>query len=168
VVGRPLVDSPARSLATPLARTLAVCCGPIAVPLPLVAHRLAYVRDLDVSDREKRAPIAAASAVLAALGAIALLLDGAQATLTALAGAATAQGTLLALLTLREKVSYHAGGAGGLALAGWLLGGPPVGLALGALALATAWSRCYLGKHTPGQVGLGLLSSLALLLWLPP
>ena len=37
---------------------------------------------------------------------------------TTLAGAATAQGTLPARLALGEKVSYHAGGAGGLALAG--------------------------------------------------
>ena len=50
---------------------------------------------------------------------------------------------------------------------GFVLGGPTIGLPLGLLALATGWSRCYLGRHTPRQVALGLLSSLTLLLWLP-
>ena len=73
----------------------------------------------------------------------------------------------MALLTLRAKVSYQAGGTGTLALAGWLLAGPLLGLALAGLALATAWSRCRLGNHTPDQVALGLASSLTLLIWLP-
>ena len=135
--------------------------------LVLVARHFGYVRDLDVTDRAERAPIVAAAAVLAAIGAVALTVVGAQPTLTALAGAAAAQGTLLALLTLGEKVSYHAAGTGALAVAGFVLGGPTIGLPLGLLALATGWSRCHLGRHTPRQVALGLLSSLTLLLWLP-
>jgi hypothetical protein len=141
---RSAAHAPRRSPATVLARALGVCCGPLVVPVPLIAlaaaygaeplawrdaalfvlfltvmpaslvlatRRLGWVRDLDVSDREERAPVVAAAAVLAAAGAIVLQVDGAQPTLASLAGAATAQGTLLALLTLGDKVSYHAVGA---------------------------------------------------------
>jgi membrane-associated phospholipid phosphatase len=34
------------------------------------------------------------------------------------------------------------------------------------VALATGWSRWYLGKHTPRQVATGLATSLTLGLWL--
>ena len=43
-------------------------------------------------------------------------------------------------------------GAGTLAVAGWALGGPSLGLPLGAVAVAVGWSRCYLGRHSARQV----------------
>jgi len=140
----------------------------LPVLVVLVAHRRGRVRDLGVSRREERAPVVAAAAALAALGALVLRAEGAEATLAALAQAAATQAIVLGALTLREKVSYHAAGVGALAVAGWILDGVATGLALGALALATGWSRCYLGKHTPRQVALGLLSGLLVLPWLLP
>ena len=140
----------------------------LPVLVVLVAHRRGRVRDLGVSRREERAPVVAAAAALAALGALVLRVEGAPAALAALAQAAATQSIVLAALTLREKVSYHAAGVAALAVAAWLLDGAALGLAVGALALATGWSRCYLGKHTPRQVALGLLSGLLVLPWLLP
>jgi len=143
-----------------------LCLSLLPALLVLVAHRLGRVHDLGVSRRAERAPLVAAAAALAALGALLLRTEGAAATLAALAQAAATQAIVLAALTQREKVSYHAAGVGALAVAGWLLLGPAAGLALGALALATGWSRCYLREHTPRQVALGLLSGLLVLPWL--
>src|SRR5262245_21646538 len=42
VAGRSLVDTSTRSLATPLARALGVCAGPVVVPLPMVGLAAAY------------------------------------------------------------------------------------------------------------------------------
>lgn len=105
-------------------------------------------------------------AALAACGAVALILRDADRVLVALAAGSFCQAVVLAALTTREKVSYHAAGTAGLAAAGGAIGGPSLGVLLGLLALLTAWSRCYLGRHTLRQVALGLATGPLVLIWL--
>lgn len=130
------------------------------------AFRAGYVSDLGMPLREQRVMVGHVSVVSGMVGVAALLLLGAQNTLVALAAGIAIQLLLLDVLTLRDKVSYHSAGAGGLAVAGLWMGGAQLGMVLVGLALATGWSRWYLGKHTVHQVVVGLATSGTVGIWL--
>jgi hypothetical protein len=130
------------------------------------AYRAGYISDLGMPIREQRVLVATLSVFSAVFGAGALIALGAEWTLIALASGTCLQLLLLDLLTLRDKVSYHSAGAGALAVGGFYVAGLTLGVALVGVALATGWSRWYLGKHTFRQVATGFASSLTIGVWL--
>lgn len=130
------------------------------------AYRAGYISDLGVPLREQRVLVGTLSVVSALFGVGALMLLGAESTLIALACGTCIQLLVLDLLTLRDKVSYHSAGAGALAVGGFYVAGFTLGLALVGVALATGWSRWYLGKHTFAQVATGFATSLFIGAWL--
>lgn len=138
----------------------------LPIGLVLTGYAAGLVRDLGVSRHEDRPWLVWLGAGSAVLGTLTLAQLGADWQLVALAAAVASQAVVLAGLTAYEKVSYHSGGAAGLAAAAWLLLGGTVGVAAALLALATGWSRWRLGKHTPRQVALGYATSVAALPWL--
>ena len=130
-----------------------------------IAYRKGYVSDLGMSDRKQRHLTAIAALLMGILGVGMLILRHAEASLIALAAGICVQLVVLELLTLQDKVSYHSAGTSGLAVAALFLVGISTGVTLLAVALATGWSRWYLGKHSMRQVILGLASSTALVFW---
>ena len=78
------------------------------------------------------------------------------------------QMVVLAVVTIWWKISYHAAGAAGLALAMLAWGGTAAALPLAMLALVIGWARVRLGRHTPAQVLAGWLSALPLCWWIWP
>jgi membrane-associated phospholipid phosphatase len=146
--------------------TFVVSLAVLPAMLVYGAYRAGYISDMGMPIREQRVLVATLSVLAAVFGAAALWWLGAQWTLVALATGTCLQLILLDLLTLRDKVSYHSAGAGGLAVAGFYLAGLTLGVVLVAVAIATGWSRWYLGKHTLRQVAAGLATSLTLGLWL--
>jgi membrane-associated phospholipid phosphatase len=119
--------------------------------------------DLGYSVREERHGVAIATIGSGVLALVLLSAEQPGSPLVPLTLGLLGQVALLSLVTFWEKVSYHAAGASALAVGGWFLVGPPLGLPLGLLALAVGWSRCYLGRHSPRQVAIGLASSSVLL-----
>jgi hypothetical protein len=130
------------------------------------AYRAGYISDLGMPIREQRVLVASLSVISAIFGAGALMALRAEWTLVALALGTCLQLGLLDLLTLRDKVSYHSAGAGALAVGGFYVAGVTLGVALVGVALATGWSRWYLGKHTFRQVATGFATSLTIGAWL--
>ncbi|TAK26365.1 MAG: hypothetical protein EPO26_00070 [Chloroflexota bacterium] len=129
------------------------------------AYRAGYVSDLGLPEREPRVVVATISLLSALTGVVALMALGAASTLIAVAAGICLQLFVVDLITLRSKVSYHSAGVSSLAITGWYLGGMSLALPLGAIAIATGWSRWYLGKHTGRQVIAGFATSLALVIW---
>jgi len=74
------------------------------------------------------------------------------------------QMVVLAVVTIWWKISYHAAGAAGLALALLAWGGTTAALPVAMLALVIGWARVRLDRHTPAQVAAGWLSALAAVL----
>jgi len=175
VCGPPLIPVALAFLATWSSRqpyrlvdltTFIVSLAVLPAMLVYGAYRAGYISDLGMPIREQRVLVATLSVLSAVFGAGALWWLQAQWTLVALATGTCLQLILLDLLTLRDKVSYHSAGVGGLAVAGFYLAGLTLGTVLVAVAIATGWSRWYLGKHTLRQVATGLATSLTLGLWL--
>ncbi len=144
----------------------ALCLAVLPAFIVYGAYRVGYVTNLGMPDRRPRVLIATISLACALLSVVALSALGAASILIALAAGISLQMFVLDLLTMRTKVSYHSAGTGLLTVAGLYLGGPSLAVPLGAVALATGWSRWYLGKHTVRQIALGFGSSLALAAWL--
>jgi putative transposase len=69
------------------------------------------------------------------------------------------QMVLLAVLTTRWKVSYHAASACALAVVSRMH--EPLGLTLALICLAVciSWARIHLGRHTLGQVAAGAMTA---------
>ena len=130
-----------------------------------IAYRKGYVSDLGMSDRRQRHMTAIAALLMGIPGVGMLVLRRAEDSLIALAAGICVQLLVLELLTFQDKVSYHSAGTSGLAVAGLFLVGISTGVTLLVVALATGWSRWYLGKHSARQVVLGLASSIALVFW---
>jgi hypothetical protein len=146
--------------------TFVVSLAVLPALMVYAAYRAGYISDLGMPIREQRVLVATLSVVSAVFGAGALIALRAEWTLIALASGTCLQLLLLDLLTLRDKVSYHSAGAGALAVGAFYVAGLTLGVALVGVALATGWSRWYLGKHTFRQVATGFASSLAIGAWL--
>lgn len=132
------------------------------------AYRAGYVRDFDLARRSERV-IPSAFAALCSAGAYPILRQlEAPSVLLAIGAALTVQLVVLALVTTFWKVSYHAATAGGLVAIACTLEGASLGLPLAALAALISWARVRLGRHTPPQVVVGLLSAAPLLWWTWP
>jgi membrane-associated phospholipid phosphatase len=161
-----LVQSTDRSVPTVDLVLFVGALGFFPALLVAVAYFTGRASDLDLSVHAERRQLVGLGALVAALGCAALALRGADPVVLALACGAAGQAALLAMLTARDKVSYHGAAGASLAASGWWLGGPVLGLAFGALALATGWSRLYLGRHTGAQVLIGLATGIPLALFL--
>ena len=135
------------------------CVIPTALTLALVRTGRASAVDLRV--RSERLLPAAVTAGCCAAMAWLLSRFGAPPSIRGLALAISIQMAVLACLTLRWKVSYHAASASSLVLvAYWASGAGPLTLALLAMAVGIAWARVYQRRHTPAQVVVGALTAL--------
>jgi hypothetical protein len=146
--------------------TFVVSLALLPAMMVYAAYRVGYISDLGMPIREQRVLVASLSVVSALFGVGTLMLLRAEWTLVALACGTCIQLVILDLLTLRDKVSYHSAGAGALAVGGFYVAGLTLGFALVGVALATGWSRWYLGKHTFRQVATGFATSLSIGAWL--
>jgi membrane-associated phospholipid phosphatase len=108
-------------------------------------------------------------AVVCALVAYPILRSiGAAQVFVQLDGGLLLQMVVLATVTVWWKISYHAAGAAGLALAALAWIGMTVALPLAMVALVIGWARVRLHRHTPAQVLAGFLSALPLCWWIWP
>jgi hypothetical protein len=132
-----------------------------AVPAAFVvlAVRRGWIADYWLARHQDRHLVAFLSVLCAVVAVLACGLGFRQPVFTWLSLAAMLQFLLLAGLTLFSKVSYHAAVVSGVATATLVLVSPPLGVALYGLALCAGWSRLHLRRHTPLQVGAGLLSA---------
>lgn len=142
--------------------------APTAVVVAL--WRADRISDLDVSRREQRLIPVLVGLAGAGLSAGLALLAGADRIFLTIHLVTLATFLVLALITLRFKVSVHSA-----TMASWavlvMAGGPVGGVVVLAAAIATAWSRVWLGRHQKREVftglAVGLLVPAALLLVLP-
>jgi membrane-associated phospholipid phosphatase len=129
------------------------------------AYRRGRAESLDLHRRSERLG-PAFFAVLTSAAVYPLLQNlAAPPLLLQLSAALTTQLLVLALVTVRWKISYHAASAAGLAVLAWAIEDPELGLALAVLAGLVGWARVRLRRHTPAQVVLGLLSAVPIFWW---
>lgn len=125
--------------------------------LDLVRRTRAHsVSDFQLIIREQRLrPLLVTLACTGAALAVVVFAQGPDNLAVGLAAALVA-GSAMTLVTLKWKISFHAGGgAGAVVLMGWQFGWPASAL-LPVLA-AVCWSRVYLRRHTAIQVLAGLV-----------
>jgi len=150
------------------ARSILILLTTVAV-LPSVfvfmAYRAGYVKTVDVSSRTERLFPAVFAVASAALAYPLLQWIEAPSLLLALAAALIVQLAVLGLTTMWWKISYHAGAAGGLAAVAFAVEGMSLGVPLVLLACVVAWARVRLGRHTPAQVSMGLLTASPMTWW---
>jgi membrane-associated phospholipid phosphatase len=141
---------------------LFVTLGPLV--LLALAVRAGKVRSLDIEVRAERPWPMLMALVLTVLGLLALWVLGAPRLLLVLLVATLLGGFVALVITLRWKISIHAGGAAGSAtVLALLYGAWALPLLLGVAMIG--WSRVALGKHTWAQVVVGaLISALVTLL----
>ncbi len=130
----------------------------VGVPMLVlrVLMRRGLVLDRHVVVREqRRLPLAGALLSFVA-GTIVLLLAGAPAGVLALVVAMVSGLVVMTLVSLRVKASFHVGVAAGSVVVLGLVLGWPWGLGLSPLVVAAGWARVRAGRHTVGQVVLGM------------
>jgi hypothetical protein len=127
--------------------------------LTVVLVRMGRLSALDLNERADRLVPSMATAFGCAFAWSGLTLSGAPHSISQLALGISIQMAVLALLTTRWKVSYHAASASGLVVVSHSLGN--VGLTFGLLLLAVAigWSRIHRRRHTLAQVAIGALTA---------
>ncbi|HEY7356512.1 MAG TPA: hypothetical protein VH590_08590, partial [Ktedonobacterales bacterium] len=129
-----------------------VTVGPLL--LLVVAVSAGQVRNLDLDVRHERPWPMLIALGITVLGLAVLWALGAPRLLLILLLASLVGGTIALLITLRWKISIHAGGAAGAATVMALLyGAQALPLLLGVVAIG--WSQVVLGKHTWLQVVAG-------------
>jgi hypothetical protein len=150
--------SPATGLSV-AAFLLTGCVIPTTLTLALV--RVGRATAFDLRERSERLLPAAVTAGCCASMAWLLARMGAPQSICNLAVAVAIQMALLACLTLRWKVSYHAASASTLVLVSYSASGTGL-LTLGfvALAMSIAWARVYQRRHTLAQVAVGALTAI--------
>lgn len=127
-----------------------------------VMRRKGIVSDVHVTRREQRKPVFAAAAVSIVVGIVVLLIAGAPPVVLVESASILAGLVVVAILSLRWKVSVHATMAAYAAcrLAPFV---PVVGIPLAVFfVVLVAWSRLKPGEHTPDQVLLGTSLGAAL------
>lgn len=119
------------------------------------------VSDFQLIIRKQRLrPLLVTLACTAAALAVVVLAHGPGNLAVGLAAAVVA-GSVMTLVTLRWKISFHAGGgAGAVVLMGWQFGWPAAVLV--PVLAGVCWSRIYLRRHTATQVLAGLVVGAAL------
>jgi hypothetical protein len=139
------------------------CVVPTVLTLLLVRGGRATA--IDLRERSERLLPASVTAGCCAGMAWVLSKVGAPLSISNLALAIAIQMALLACLTLRWKVSYHAAAASALVLVSYSASGTGLlTLALLALAVSIAWARVYQRRHTLAQVAVGALTAMPIAL----
>ncbi len=129
-----------------------VTLGPLV--LLLIAVAAGRVRNLDLDLRHERPWPMLIALVITVVGLTVLWVLGAPRLLLILLIATLIGGAVALLITLRWKISIHAGGAAGAATVMALLYGvQALPLLFGVVLIG--WSRVVLGKHTWPQVVAG-------------
>ncbi len=136
-----------------------VTVGPLV--LLLLAVYAGRVRNLDLDLRHERPWPMVIALAITVLGLIILWVLGAPRLLLILLIATLVGGVVALLITLRWKISIHAGGAAGAATVMALLYGAQALPLLVGVALI-GWSRVVLGKHTWPQVVAGAAISIVI------
>ena len=128
---------------------LTTCLLPFAILLALV--RAGRVTDHHVSERAQRLPvlIMTLGCIAAGLGLLAAL--GAPSSVLAMTVALVAGVAVMAVVSLRWKISGHSASVAAAAVTLPFLLGPQWWFAL-ALVPLVAWARVTIGAHTLGQV----------------
>ena len=141
-----------------------VTVGPLL--MLVVAVSAGRVRNLDLDLRHERPWPMLMMLGITVLGLAVLWALGAPRLLLILLLASLVGGTIALLITLRWKISIHAGGAAGAAtVLALLYGAQALPLLLGVVAIG--WSRVALGKHTWLQVlaGAAISSAITMLIF---
>lgn len=131
----------------------------VGVPMLILGTllRRGLVLDRHVVVREqRRLPLVGALASFVA-GTGVLLLAGAPRGVLALVVAMVAGLVIMSIVSLWVKASFHVGVAAGSVVVLGLVLGWPLGLGLSPLVAAAGWARVRAGRHTVGQVVLGLV-----------
>ena len=115
---------------------------------------------LDLREHSDRAVPSAITALSCVVGWAFLRFSAAPTDVTNLAIAVAAQMSLLALLTRRWKVSYHAASAAALVAVSRPLANPSLTLTLLLLACCVGWARVHQRRHTVNEVLVGALTTL--------
>jgi membrane-associated phospholipid phosphatase len=130
-------------------------------PFVPVAYTVRTKRiDLDISDRNKRAPIYVISLVAYAVGVLFFWVTENK-IMFVLSVAYLCVGFALMLITFAWKISAHAAATAGMATALWLVLGVWMFSAY-VLALLTIWARVRLGAHTVLQAVAGAILSIVI------
>ena len=128
-------------------------------PFVPVAYAVRTKRiDLDISDRNKRAPVYVISLVAYAVGVLFFWVTENK-IMFVLSVAYLCVGFALMLITFAWKISAHAAATAGMATALWLVLGVWMFSAY-VLALLTIWARVRLGAHTVLQAVAGAVLSI--------
>jgi membrane-associated phospholipid phosphatase len=136
-----------------------VTLGPLA--LLVVAVAAGRVRNLDLDLRHERPWPMLIALAITVVGLTVLWVLGAPHLLIILLMATLIGGVVALLITLRWKISIHAGGAAGAAtVMAMLYGVQALPLLLGVALIG--WSRVVLGKHTWPQVVAGAAVSVVI------
>ena len=117
--------------------------------------------NFDVSARERRGPVYALGLALGVALMVAAQQLGAPDIVLAVMACGLAMVILAAAINLRLKVSLHSAFATWISLSWWRLD-PSTAVALMVLALAVAWSRLQLRRHSWPEVAVGMLLGAAL------
>jgi len=137
----------------------------IPTTLTIVLVRSGRATTFDLRERSQRLLPSAVTAGCCAGTAFVLSKLGAPLSICNLALAIAIQMALLACLTLRWKVSYHAASASALVLVAYsAIGNGVLTLALAVLAVSIAWARVYQRRHTLAQVAVGALTAMPIAL----
>lgn len=133
------------------------------LPMLIIYYMLrrGTIRDVYASDRGTRFKPFLGAVLCYLLGLIALLAVGASVLVTVLMAGYFVNTIIMMLITLRWKISIHASGVAGPATYLFYVFGIqmwPVFL----LILPVGWARLKLKAHTPGQVVVGFLLTVAL------
>jgi membrane-associated phospholipid phosphatase len=148
--------------------TLIVTTALVPTLFVYAAYLAGLISSPDLPRRSERLQPALFTA-LCAVAAYPLLRGvGAPTLFLSLDSALALQMTLLALVTIWWKISYHAAGAAGLAIVALSIGDLSVAGPLLVLPALVGWARIRLGRHTPSQVAAGWLSALPILWWTWP
>jgi membrane-associated phospholipid phosphatase len=130
-------------------------------PFVPVAYAVRTKRiDLDISDRNKRAPVYVISLVAYAVGVLFFWVTENK-IMFVLSVAYLCVGFALMLITFAWKISAHAAATAGMATALWLVLGVWMFSAY-LLALLTIWARVRLGAHTVLQAVAGAILSIVI------
>jgi hypothetical protein len=139
------------------------CVIPTVLTVLLV--RSGRATAFDLRERSERLLPSAVTAGCCAAMALILSRLGAPLSICNLALAIAIQMALLACLTLRWKVSYHAASASALVLVSYSANGTGLlTIALLVLAMSIAWARVYQRRHTLAQVAVGALTAMPIAL----
>jgi membrane-associated phospholipid phosphatase len=142
-------------------------CLVIGIPLSYLVWKIrrGEITDFHIRVREQRLKPMLVGLTCGVIGWVSLWIGNAPRILTAIAGMAILQVSLLLLVTTRWKISGHGASIASLAVFTWGLYGSLAVPLLLAVPLV-GWARVRLNRHTPAQVLAGMLVGIGMTLGL--